>query len=76
MPRRPLRNRSGVAQPKGTRASSDRNGPQHECLAEAINTTYNILILLYPVTEWTATTVPMTAAATSIEPTRGWNPTP
>lgn len=76
MPRRPLRNRSGVAQPRGIRASSDRNGPQHECLAEAINTTYNILILLYPVTEWTATTVLMTAAATSIEPTRGWNPTP
>lgn len=57
-------------------AISDLNGQQHECLAEAFNTTYNILILLYPVAELTATTVLMPTAATSIEPARGWNPTP
>ena len=58
---------------------SDLNGQQHECLAEAFNTTYNILILLYPVTELTATTVLTPAAATSTtstEPARRWNPAP
>lgn len=29
----------------------DRNGQIHECLAEAFDTTYNILVLLYPVKE-------------------------
>ncbi len=28
---------------------SDRNGDPHECVAEAFDTTYNIIILLYPV---------------------------
>lgn len=36
---------------------SDLNGQRHECLAEAFDTTYNVLILLYPVTALTATTV-------------------
>ena len=27
---------------------SDLNGQRHECLAEAFDTTYNVLILLYP----------------------------
>ena len=60
-------------------AIPDRNGQQHECLAEAFKTPYNILILLYPVAELTATTVLMPAAANSaisIEPARRWNPAP
>ena len=32
----------------------DRNVDRHECLAEAFNTTYNVLILLYPVKALTA----------------------
>ena len=40
---------------------SDLNGQRHECLAEAFDTTYNILILLYPVTALTTTTVLMPA---------------
>ena len=36
---------------------SDLNGQEHECLAEAFNTTYNILILLYPVTALTTARV-------------------
>ena len=36
---------------------TDLNDQRHECLAEAFDTTYNILILLYPVTALTATTV-------------------
>ena len=42
-----------------TLAILDLNGQQHECLAEAFNTTYNILILLYPLSALTATTVLM-----------------
>jgi hypothetical protein len=30
-------------------ALTDRNGDRHECLAEAFDTTHNILILLYPI---------------------------
>jgi hypothetical protein len=33
---------------------TDRNGGRHECVAEAFDTTYNILILLYPVKALTA----------------------
>ena len=55
---------------------SDLNGQPHECLAEAFDTTYNIFILLYPVTALTATTVLMPAAASSTEPARPWNPAP
>ena len=36
---------------------TDLNGQRHECLAEAFDTTYNILILLYPVTALTTTAV-------------------
>ena len=32
---------------------TDLNGQQHECLAEAFDTTYNILILLYPLSALT-----------------------
>ncbi len=32
-----------------TLAITDRNGAAHDCIAEAFDTTYNILILLYPV---------------------------
>jgi IrrE N-terminal-like domain len=39
----------------------DRNGDQHECLAEAFDTTYNVLILLYPVKALTASTIIMPA---------------
>ena len=44
---------------------TDRNGQRHECLAEAFDTTYNILILLYPITALTTTTVLMPASANS-----------
>ena len=40
---------------------TDLNGQRHECLAEAFDTTYNILILLYPVTALTTTAVLMLA---------------
>ncbi|TAJ39011.1 MAG: ImmA/IrrE family metallo-endopeptidase [Reyranella sp.] len=36
---------------------ADRNGDRHECLAEAFDTTWNILVLLYPVKALTASTV-------------------
>ena len=47
---------------------SDLNGQHHECLAEAFDTTYNVLILLYPVSALTATTVLIPASA-SADPT-------
>ena len=40
---------------------TDLNGQRHECLAEAFDTTYNILILLYPFTALTTTAVLMPA---------------
>ena len=46
---------------------SDLNGQPHECLAEAFDTTYNILILLYPVTALTATTVLIPASTNSTD---------
>lgn len=49
---------------------TDLNGQQHECLAEAFDTTYNILILLYPVTALTTTTVLMPASANAAIPIR------
>ena len=44
---------------------SDLNGQEHECLAEAFDTTYNVLILLYPETALTATTMVMPPSANS-----------
>ena len=41
---------------------TDLNGQQHECLAEAFDTTYNILILLYPVSALTTKRILMPAA--------------
>lgn len=38
-------------------AIEDLNGTKHECLAEAFDTTWNVLILLYPVRALTASTV-------------------
>src|SRR2546428_13182937 len=38
----------------------DKNGTRHECVAEAFDTTYNILILLYPVRALSAKTIIMT----------------
>lgn len=35
----------------------DRNGAKHECVAEAFDTTWNVLLLLYPIREMTASTV-------------------
>jgi len=35
----------------------DRNGGRHDCVAEAFDTTYNVLILLYPTRALTASTV-------------------
>lgn len=40
-----------------TLAVKDRNGTSHECVAEAFDTTYNVLILLYPVQAMTSTTI-------------------
>lgn len=37
----------------------DRNGDPHECLVEAFDTTYNVLIIIYPVKFLTATTIIM-----------------
>lgn len=36
---------------------TDRNGIRHDCLAEAFNTTFNILILLYPKSALTKSTI-------------------
>jgi len=41
---------------------TDLNGQVHECLAEAFDTSYNILILLYPVSALTAKRILMPAA--------------
>jgi hypothetical protein len=50
---------------KMTRARSlpiyDLNGIEHECLAEAFDTTFNVLILVYPVRALTASTIIMPA---------------
>ena len=35
----------------------DLDGTKHECVAEAFDTKWNVLILLYPVTALTATTI-------------------
>ena len=39
-----------------TTSITDRNGQAHECLAEAFDTTFNVLILVYPVKALTSTT--------------------
>jgi hypothetical protein len=38
---------------------TDRNGVKHECVAEAFNTTFNILVLFYPKVALTKTTIIM-----------------
>ena len=40
---------------------NDRNGGAHECLVEAFDTTFNVLILLYPIKSLTATRILMPA---------------
>ncbi len=40
-----------------TLSIKDRNGVAHECVAEAFDTTFNVVILLYPVKALTASTV-------------------
>lgn len=40
---------------------ADRNGAPHECVAEAFDTTHNIVILLYPVQALTRSTIIMPA---------------
>jgi hypothetical protein len=40
-----------------TLAMTDLNGVSHECVAEAFDTTYNVLILLYPARALTASTI-------------------
>ena len=57
-------------------AIKDLNGQPHECLAEAFNTTYNILILLYPTAALTTTTVLMPRPQNSAKPAKPWNPAP
>ena len=41
---------------------TDRNGQAHECVAEAFNTTFNVLLLVYPVKALTASTFVMPGA--------------
>ena len=36
---------------------TDSNGIRHECVAEAFDTSHNIIILLYPVQALTKTTI-------------------
>jgi hypothetical protein len=36
---------------------TDRNGHAHECIAEAFDTTFNVLILVYPIKALTITTI-------------------
>ncbi len=43
----------------------DLNGDAHECVAEAFDTTWNVLILLYPVKALTRSTLVFTVAGTS-----------
>lgn len=59
----------GVVLPVGRRMTrptalpiKDRNGQQHECVAEAFDTTFNVLILLYPTRALTASTVVLPSA--------------
>lgn len=40
-----------------TLSLTDRNGTNHECIAEAFDTTWNVLILLYPVCALTSSTI-------------------
>jgi hypothetical protein len=44
-----------------TLSITDRNGAEHECVAEAFDTTWNVLILLYPIGELTRSTIIMPA---------------
>jgi Zn-dependent peptidase ImmA (M78 family) len=44
-----------------TLAMTDLNGTSHECVAEAFDTTYNVLILLFPVRALTASTIILSA---------------
>lgn len=46
---------------------NDLNGTPHECIAEAFDTTFNVLILLYPKTALTRTTVILPASFTSVQ---------
>jgi hypothetical protein len=39
------------------RRVADLNGTDHECVAEAFDTTRNVIILMYPVLALTATTI-------------------
>ena len=57
-------------------AIKDLNGQRHECLAEAFNTTYNILILLYPTAALTTTTVLMPHPQNCTILAKPWNPAP
>ena len=42
-------------------AVEDRNGATHECVAEAFDATYNILMLIYPIRALAVTTIIMPA---------------
>jgi Zn-dependent peptidase ImmA (M78 family) len=46
----------------------DRNGTPHECIAEAFDTTWNVIILVFPVKELTSTTIFISPAGTQIPP--------
>ena len=49
---------------------TDLNGDRHGCLAEAFDTSWNVLILLYPVRALTTTTIRMPGASQSRTLTR------
>jgi hypothetical protein len=44
-----------------TLSITDRNGVDHECVGEAFDTTWNVLILMYPIGELTRSTIIMPA---------------
>ena len=49
---------------------ADFNGQQYECVAEAFDTTYNILILLYPLSALNTKRIIVPPAVDSAELTR------
>lgn len=44
-----------------TLSIKDKNGVAHECIAEAFDTTYNVIVLLYPVKTLTGKTIVLSA---------------
>jgi len=47
---------------------TDRNGDQHECIAEAFDTTWNVLILLYPIRSLTSSKIILMPGLAKVSP--------